>query len=205
MHRGTISHTKIASILPDNPESPVAKKFIKRYMPDHHKIRNHKHLSLFGALLHDPNLWHLNRRSVAGAFAMGLFNAFVPVPFQMLLSAAGAIIFRVNLPIAVGLVWITNPLTMPPIFYFSYLVGTWVLGTPVTDVEFAISWEWITAELSAIWKPFLLGCFICGSVAASSGYLLMRGFWRFIVVRDWKARRRQRARAQEEEKNRETP
>lgn len=170
----------------------MAKKFIKRYMPDHHKIRNHKHLSLFGALLHDPNLWHLNRRSVSGAFAMGLFNAFVPVPFQMVLAAGGAILCRVNLPISVGLVWITNPLTMPPIFYFCYLVGTWILGTPVTEVEFAISMEWLTAELTSIWKPFLLGCFICGCVAASSGYLLMRGFWRFIVVRDWKARRQQR-------------
>jgi len=56
--------------------------------------------------------------------AVGLFCAFVPLPIQMLLAAAAAIIFRVNLPISVGLVWITNPVTIPPMFYFCYKVGT---------------------------------------------------------------------------------
>ena len=39
-------------------------------MPDHKLIREHKHLRIFGSMLHDPNLFHLNRRSVAGAFAV---------------------------------------------------------------------------------------------------------------------------------------
>ena len=78
----------------------MAKKLIRRYLPDAHKIRDHKHLRLFGTLLHDPNLWHLNRRSVAGAFAVGLFMAFVPMPFQMIPAAALAILLRVNLPIS---------------------------------------------------------------------------------------------------------
>jgi len=175
-------------------------------MPDHHKIREHKHLRIFGRLLHDPNLFHLNRRSVSGAFALGLFNAFVPVPFQMVLSAAGAILFRVNLPISVGLVWVTNPVTMPPIFYFCYLVGTWILGTPVSDVEFAISVEWLSNELALIWQPFLLGCLVCGVTAATAGYILMRGFWRLHVVRDWKARHvRRRASKPETETKRDSP
>ena len=98
----------------------MPKRFLKRYMPKEHDIRNHKHMRYFGKLLHDPNIWHLNRRSVAGAFSVGLFMAMVPVPFQMILAAAAAIPCRVNLPISVGLVWITNPLTMPAIFYFCY-------------------------------------------------------------------------------------
>ena len=108
----------------------MPRKLIKRYLPDHKKIREHKHLRFLGALLHDPNILHLNRRSVSGAFSLGLFVAFIPVPFQMVLSALGAIFFRVNLPIAVGLVWVTNPLTMPPLFYFAYKVGTWILQVP---------------------------------------------------------------------------
>ena len=107
----------------------MPKKLIKKYMPDHETIRNHPHLNkIFGTLLHDPNLLHLNRRSVSMAFAVGLFMAFVPVPFQMVLAAAAAIIIRCNLPISVGLVWVSNPFTMPPLFYFCYLVGTWILG-----------------------------------------------------------------------------
>ena len=58
----------------------MPKKLIKRYMPDHRQIREHKHLQLFGSLLHDPNLWHLNRRSAAGAFAVGLFVRLYPFP-----------------------------------------------------------------------------------------------------------------------------
>ena len=78
----------------------MPKKFIKRLMPNHRTIREHKHLRFLGSLLHDPNLWHLNRRSASGAFAVGLFMAWVPVPFQMLLGAIGAIAFRVNLPLS---------------------------------------------------------------------------------------------------------
>jgi len=78
----------------------MPKKFIKRYLPDHEKIRNHKSLNkIFGTLLHDPNLLHLNRRSVSGAMAVGLFLAFVPLPIQMGLAAGIAILIRVNLPI----------------------------------------------------------------------------------------------------------
>jgi len=169
----------------------MPKNFFKKYMPDPHKIREHKHLKAFGTLLHDPNLWHFNRRSVAGAFSLGLFNAFVPVPFQMLLSAVGAIFFRVNLPIAVGTVWITNPVTIPPMFYFTYTVGIWILGAPEKSFEFELSYQWLSAELLAIWQPFLLGCFVTGAISALIGYVSIRGLWRLQVVNHMK-RRRQR-------------
>lgn len=172
----------------------MPKKLIKRYMPDHHKIREHKHLRFFGTLLHDPNLWHLNRRSASGAFAVGLFMAFVPVPFQMLLAAAGAILFRVNLPLSVALVWITNPLTMPPMFYFTYRLGVWLLGNPPRSegFQFELSYEWLANELGAIWEPFLLGCFVAGVVSALLGYLTIRGLWRLHLVKHYKARKQRR-------------
>jgi uncharacterized protein (DUF2062 family) len=168
----------------------MPKRFIKRYMPDHETIRGHKHLQFLGTLLHDPNILHLNRRSVSGAFAVGLFMAFVPVPFQMVLGAIGAIVFRVNLPISVGLVWITNPLTIPPIYYFAYKVGTWVLHTPTREIHFQLSTEWVMQELGAIWEPLLLGCLICGSVSAVLGYVLVRGLWRLQVSLHWRKRKR---------------
>ena len=79
----------------------MPKKFIKRYMPDHEKIRNNKQLNkVFGTLLHDPNLLHLNRRSVSMAFFVGLFFAFVPLPTQMIMAAAVAISSALRLKIS---------------------------------------------------------------------------------------------------------
>lgn len=174
----------------------MPKKFIKRWMPDHEKVRNNPQLNkLFGKLLHDPNLLHLNRRSVSGAFFVGLLMAFVPLPSQMIFAAAAAIVMRVNLPISVGLVWLTNPVTMPPIFYFCYKVGGWILQTPVTQQSFELSWTWLETQLGDIWQPFLLGCLVCGLASAIVGYLAMRLLWRWHVLKQWQERKQRRSMA----------
>jgi len=170
----------------------MPKKFIKRYMPDPNKIRHHKHLQIFGSLLHNPNLWHMNRRSVSGAFGVGLFFAWVPVPFQMILAAAAAIPLRVNLPISVGLVWVTNPLTMPPMFYFAYVLGSWILGTPPGDFAFELSIEWLKQSLIHIWRPFLLGCAILGVISSVVGYSSIRLLWRLHLIRVYRKRKAKR-------------
>lgn len=170
----------------------MPRKFFKRVLPDHRRIRDHKHLQVLGKLLHDPNLFHLNRRSVAGGVAIGLFVAFIPIPFQMLLAAALAMIARVNLPLSVLLVWITNPLTMPPMYYGSYKLGAWLLGTAPKKFHFELSFDWLTNELAHIWQPFLLGCFVAGLIAALLGYLVTRILWRWHLVRAYQARKHQR-------------
>jgi len=174
----------------------MPKKIIKRYLPDHQKIKQQKVLGIFGTLLHDANLWHLNRKSAAGAFGIGLFFAFWPVPFQMWLAAALAIPLRVNLPLSVATVWLTNPFTMPPIFYFAYLVGTWVMGTPTQDFAFEVSWEWILASLETIGPAFLVGCGVCALVFGILGYLGLNLLWRFSVRQAWKKRQQLRAERQ---------
>ena len=171
----------------------MPRKFLKKIMPDHHRIRSHKRLQVFGTLLHDPNLWHLNRRSVAGAFAVGLFMAFVPLPFQMLLAAAVAVLVRVNLPLSVALVWVTNPLTMPPMFFAAYKLGAWLMGERVQHVQFEPSVAWLMGEVGATWQPFLLGCFVAGAVSALIGYVTIRLLWRWHIVRAHHQRRRRDA------------
>ena len=167
----------------------MAKKFFKKWMPDPDKFRTHPHLNkLFGTLLHDPNLLHLNRRSVSGAFAVGLFVAFVPIPMQMVLAAALAIFFRTNLPISAGLVWITNPVTIPPISWFCFKVGSIILGTRIPPGHFEMTYEWISNEFLQIWQPFLLGCFLSGIVAALIGGIGVSLLWRYNVGRQWQLR-----------------
>ncbi len=170
----------------------MPKRLLKRFLPDHRIIREHKHLQWFGSHLHDPNLWHLNRKSVPGAFSVGLFVAFVPVPFQMVLAAAAAILLRVNLPVSVALVWITNPFTMAPIFYLAYKTGTVILNEPPLDISFELTLDWMTTQLGDIWQPFLLGCLLFGALSALLGNLTVRSFWRLQVRKNWKLRRENR-------------
>jgi len=167
----------------------MARNIIKKFMPDPSKIKDNKSLQIFGTLLHNPNLWHLNRRSVAKAFAVGLFFAFVPVPFQMVLAAGIAIIVHSNLPISVALVWLTNPLTMPPIFYFCYVVGTWALGVKEQNFVFQASWQWLSNSIETIGPAFLLGCGILGTVFAILGYFAIQIFWRYSVSKEWQKRK----------------
>lgn len=169
----------------------MPKKFIRRYMPDHRTVREHKYLQFLGRSLHEPNLWHLNRRSASGAFAAGLFCAFLPIPFQMVPAAILAILFRVNLPISIALVWITNPVTMPPVFYFCYKVGAWILGLPPQPWVFEASLEWLLG-MGSLWKPFLLGSFLVASFTSAMGYLVIRGLWRLNVVRHNRRKKKER-------------
>jgi uncharacterized protein (DUF2062 family) len=163
------------------------KHLMRRISPDPKTLKEHKHFRIFGQLLHDPNLWHLNRRSAAGAFAVGLFMMYMPPFGQMLLAATAAIAFRVNLPISVALVFITNPVTIPPMFYFAYLLGSWVLGRQVAPFDLTFWGEphnWLT-----ILSPLALGSLLCAIACSAFGYFAIHLLWRLHVVRHLQRRR----------------
>ena len=171
----------------------MPKKTLKQLAPSPAKLREIKSLQFLGSWIYEPNLWHINRYSASMAFFVGLFVAFMPIPGQMILSAVLAVRLRCNLPLSVGLVWITNPVTIPAIFYLSYRVGALVIDVPVQAIEFELSWEWITHSMASIWQPFLLGCFICGLFFGSLGYFVISMLWRWRVAHHWSERKRQRA------------
>lgn len=168
----------------------MARKILQRLLPHPDRIKHHKALEKLGHRIHDPNLWHLNRRSAAAAVALGLFVAFIPIPGQMLLAAILALYFRANLAISVITVWVSNPLTMPPLFYAAYVIGSWLMmdDTVANVPSFAFSMEWLEAEILHIWKPFLLGSFVLGTFSALLGYFLVRYLWRWHAIQTWQAR-----------------
>ncbi len=146
-------------------------------------------LRFLGDILHEPNLWHINRHSVSRAFLVGIFLCFIPMPFQMLAAAFFAIWFNANLPLSVVLVWISNPLTMPPMFYFSYKIGAWILDRPVLNFEFQASWSWISERILDIGIPLYLGSLIVATLSACLAYLSIQFLWRRKVRSDWQERR----------------
>ena len=171
----------------------MPKQTLKKVFPSPQAVKDHPSLQFLGTLLHEPNLWHLNRRSVSRAFFIGIFCAFLPMPFQMVVAAVMGIFIHSNLPISIGLVWISNPLTIPPIFYFTYVVGAEILDVPSRPFEIELSVDWAMRELGAIWEPLILGSLICAVIFGSIGYVGIRLFWRWHVMHNWKKRAEKRA------------
>lgn len=170
----------------------MSKKLFRRLVPPPSKQAESPAYRWLAPLIRDPYLFHINRRSVSLAFLIGLFCAFLPMPGQSLVAAPLALLIRANLPISVALVWLTNPITMPPLLYLSYRLGSWLLGSPPLDLHFYLDWEWFAQQGKAILGPLALGSIIMGIMAGIVGFLGVRGLWRWSVVRNWEARRKRR-------------
>ncbi|MBN1437275.1 MAG: DUF2062 domain-containing protein [Sedimentisphaerales bacterium] len=66
---------------------------------------------------------------IALGIALGLFIAWTPtVGIQMMLVLAAATLLRANKLVGVPLVWISNPLTIVPIYFFNYCLGRYILS-----------------------------------------------------------------------------
>lgn len=167
----------------------MPKKLLQKYFPSPEQVRSNPGLRFLHPLFARPNLWHINRHSVARAFVAGLFFAFLPIPFQMIFAALLAFGLNANLPISVGLVWITNPLTMPPIFYATYRLGSWIMDLPTRTFQVELSVEWLLYELNAIWQPLFLGSLIAALFFATAGYFAIHIIWRTHILRNLKKRR----------------
>ena len=159
-------------------------------VPGTREIRGRRSLRrIFGQTLFSADLWLLNRGSVAWAVSNGLFMAWVPVPFQMIPAAGAAIVLRCNLPVSVAVVWISNPVTVAPMFFAAYKVGAWILGVAPAGMRFEPSLRWLLDELGAVWEPFLLGCSVMGLGSAILGQVAVRLSWRAYVMVSWRERR----------------
>jgi uncharacterized protein (DUF2062 family) len=180
----------------------MPRKFFRKYLPSHEAIRQNRHLARFGTLLHHPNLWHLNRHSVAGGVAIGLFAGLVPGPLQMLTAAILAVALRVNLPVALATTLYTNPLTIGPLYVIAYWIGT--LFVPGDGAHFshppALDWAnfgaWILASFEwmlSLGKPLAVGLAVLAVGLAIAGYVVVQLAWRVHVVLAWRRRKARRA------------
>jgi uncharacterized protein (DUF2062 family) len=140
-------------------------------------------------MLHDHRLWGIRRKNVVPSFSLGLFVACMPFPGHYLLSALAALALRINIPVAVLTTFLSNPITMGPIYYFCYKVGAFLLSVPERPFEFEMTLDWLGSTFVSIWEPMLLGCVLVGAVAALVGYVSLDAFWRYSI-RDYKARKR---------------
>ncbi|MDQ7059610.1 MAG: DUF2062 domain-containing protein [Sulfurimonas sp.] len=131
-----------------------------------------------------------NRKMVSKAVFIGLFIAFIPMPMQMLAVLAIMPFLKFNVPIALAMCWLSNPLTMPPLYYIEYLTGSFILGTEIAPVEMTI--DWFSENLDDIFIPLYFGTLLFSVFGASIGYWLVNHFWKGSVQRDKKLHRKSR-------------
>ena len=167
----------------------MPRKTIRRFLPDIKEQLNRPSLGWIRSLPQDPNLLHLNRHSVSLAVFIGIFCAFVPIPIQTLMVIAMCFWLGANLPLAMVIIWMSNPLTIPPMFYLTYKLGSYILGTTLGDFSVTLSWEWFSQLGSEILLPLFVGSILAGTVLASIGYFFVLFLWRWKVIKDWEHRK----------------
>ncbi|MDP2826690.1 MAG: DUF2062 domain-containing protein [Sulfuritalea sp.] len=170
---------------------------LRQFLPDHESIRSNRWFAPFENTLLHPRLWHLNRRSAAGAVAAGMFCGLIPGPFQMLGSAICAVVFRVNLPLAMLTTFYTNPFTIVPLYIVAFAIGQWALPgenqpfvvPPEPGEDGLVAWlqaliDWMTG----LGPPLALGVVLLAAGLAVAGYFVVRVAWRIHLIRAWRRR-----------------
>ena len=175
----------------------MPRKFFRKYLPSHESVRNNRHIARFGRFLQHPGLWHLNRHSVSGGVAIGMFSGLVPGPLQMLTAAVLSVLLRVNLPVALATTLYTNPFTIGPLYVIAYLIGRLIIGNdgPAVSPPPDVQWSQLGASIDAYlhWMlsmgaPLAVGLVALALILAALGYACVQIGWRIYVIRAWRKR-----------------
>ena len=151
-------------------ELNVWRKFIQGLQLSRQGLRQMWLFRFFGDTLFHPDIWIFRPQLLAKGAALGLFIACTPTfGIQMLISAAMAILLRVNLPISLAATWITNVATAPFFYYSCYRVGLFLFRGKIPASEVApFVGKWQT--FAKIAYPLWMGSLIVGTVIALAGY-----------------------------------
>jgi len=143
----------------------------------------------------------INRRSVTRGVGIGLFWGFIPMPMQMAAVLATTPFIRFNVPIAISMVWLSNPFTMPPMYYMEYLTGNLILGQEgIQNIE--LTMEWFKNNIGDIFIPLYVGTAFYSIVVSGLIYIGLNRLWIHSVKKE-KAQKdlaRKKRRVNEEQK-----
>jgi len=173
-------------------------RWLTRHIPTRETVHEHRLLRPFAPHLTHPSLWRLNRRSVPRGVALGLLVAVI-IPFMhTIIAALLAIPTRANVAVAALFTLVVNPLTIPPMYYAAYRIGSWELHYDATLMNPAAA-QRFSGELSRalFWlhhasRPIAVGILTIAVVAAVVGYLLSSLVWRLWARSRWRQRHQMR-------------
>jgi uncharacterized protein (DUF2062 family) len=174
---------------------PKPLSWLTRHIPTRESIHQYRVLRPFASHLSQPALWRMTRRSVPRGVAIGLFVGVI-IPFMhTLIAALFAIPLRANVAVAAAVTLVINPLTIPPLYYAAYRIGSWELHHDAPLVNPAAA-ERVSSELSRLlfWiheasGPIAVGVLSIATAAAILGYLSATVIWRAWLGSKFRQRR----------------
>lgn len=178
----------------------MPKKTLKKWLPTPEKLHENRIMKWFAPFITDPRLWHMHRDALTRAVYIGVLCAFFPLPGQMPLAIIGALLIRANIPMAVALTWITNPLTTIPVFWFAYSLGAFILGEPVIGIrtigvilsEFTlwVAGQGVSPFMHHLFSPkaFIVGLTVCAIITSIILGLLFRWIFHYHIISTWQKR-----------------
>lgn len=141
----------------------------------------------------------MTRRSVPRGVALGLFVAVIIPVMHTFVAVILAIPTRANVAVAALFTLVVNPITIPPLYYAAYRIGSWELHHDATLVNPAAA-ERFSGELSRLlfWVhqasgPIAVGVLTIAIAGAVLGYLAASLVWRFWSHSRWQQRRRSKS------------
>lgn len=131
---------------------------------------------------------HVDEYAIARGVAMGLLVGLTPtLGIQTVLMLLGAVLFRANFLAAYAVSFVSNPLTVAPLYYAFHELGELALSwLPVSLPQVASLEDHIVQDA----KAMLIGSLLIAVPVAMGGYALALSLWRKKQSRT--AARRQR-------------
>ncbi len=143
-----------------------------------------------------PELWRFTRRTVPRGVALGLFVALLLPVAHIVVVALLAVFVRANLPVALSMTFVGNPLTIPFLWWLGYRLGDMLLHldsltgiAPVATTLQGSGTSELLTRLTGASEDTALGVLVIAAAAAVLGYLLAGVLWRYRVVRRRRKRR----------------
>lgn len=128
----------------------------------------------------------LHRRALARGVAVGLFVALTPTfGFQTALMVAGCVLLRGNFPAAFLVSWVSNPITVAPLYFAFNVLGEAIFGEVVRST---LQFTGLLAEAALETILLALGSLLIALPAAAAGYALFLWSWQLLAWRRWRTR-----------------
>lgn len=168
-----------------------------RNLPKREELAKNRWMKPFAGSVLKSELWRFTRRSVPRGTAVGLLiGIFLMIPgLQIIGAALLALPFRANVPVAITMTFLSNPLTTPLILVASVFVGNRLFGFHADVMALAtLNSEGASLRDYASWlvsdaAPALIsGLSAIAIVSALIGYAIAALLWRAWIARKWRHR-----------------